>query len=263
MLVKDIRPGQSGSDPYNLTNVSGTLFFTANNGVSGKELWKSNGTAAGTVLVKDIRPGSAGSNPYFLTNVNGILFFQANNGVSGAELWKSNGTAAGTKLVVNIKPGSLASYPSDLANVNGTLFFHAFDGVHGTEPWVLDPASVSVPVTASVPMAVSVASAVSVPAAVALDPSPAAFAGVASGFLPDTGSAGLRLPTVSGQHLSALESGDTAARWRSASRRLAISGERHYQIGSRSPANLHPRSQLDGSVVSWSLEPANDPLAPF
>jgi ELWxxDGT repeat protein len=39
-----------------------TLFFTAFDGVNGAELWKSDGTAAGTVLVRDIRAGSSSSN---------------------------------------------------------------------------------------------------------------------------------------------------------------------------------------------------------
>ena len=47
------------SDAYNLTNVNGTLFFAADDGTHGNELWKSDGTAAGTVLVKDINTGSA------------------------------------------------------------------------------------------------------------------------------------------------------------------------------------------------------------
>ena len=48
---------RSARTPGNLTNVNGTLFFTANDGTHGYELWKSDGTAAGTVLVKDINPG--------------------------------------------------------------------------------------------------------------------------------------------------------------------------------------------------------------
>src|SRR5262249_38731811 len=99
MLVKNIRPGgtaaaTSSSYPINLTNIGGTLFFTANDGVNGNELWKSDGTANGTMLVKDINPGSGSStatyfgnaNAYF-TNVNGTLFFAANDGTSGIELW--------------------------------------------------------------------------------------------------------------------------------------------------------------------------------
>ena len=77
---------------YELTNVNGTLYFTANDGVHGWELWKSDGTEAGTVMVKDIRPGSDEYGVYDLTAVNGTLFFEANDGVHGWELWKSDGT---------------------------------------------------------------------------------------------------------------------------------------------------------------------------
>ena len=138
VLVKDINPGSSSSLDYwgsSLTNVNGTLFFTANDGTSGNELWKSNGTAAGTVLVKDINPGSGGGDPGSLTNVNGTLFFIADDGTNGRELWKSDGTAAGTVLVKDINPGSGGSGPSGLTNVNGTLFFTADDGTSGRELW--------------------------------------------------------------------------------------------------------------------------------
>jgi ELWxxDGT repeat protein len=64
-LVKDIYPGSSNSSPGSLTARGNTLFFTANDGVNGGELWKSDGTAAGTVLVKDIRSGSSNSSPSY------------------------------------------------------------------------------------------------------------------------------------------------------------------------------------------------------
>jgi ELWxxDGT repeat protein len=120
-----------------MTNVNETLFFEANDGASGRELWKSDGTEAGTVRVKDILPGSDGSVPGSLTNVNGTLFFRADDGTSGRELWKSDGTEAGTVRVKDIRPGSAASVPLDLTKVNGTLFFTADDGVHGRELWKL------------------------------------------------------------------------------------------------------------------------------
>ena len=62
-MVLDIWPGQEDSDPYQLTDAEGILFFRTEDGTHGRELWTSDGTAAGTVMVKDIRPGSVGSNP--------------------------------------------------------------------------------------------------------------------------------------------------------------------------------------------------------
>jgi ELWxxDGT repeat protein len=177
-LVKDINPGTTrvfdyygnpsvfpnSSDPGNLTNVSGTLFFTAYNGTSGVELWKSDGTAAGTTLVKDIYPGTTrqyayytysdvpnSSSPNNLTSVNGTLFFTANDGTNARELWKSDGTAAGTTLVKDIYPGQSRQYdaygrwwyvtnssdPGELRNLSGTLFFSAADGT-GRHLWKSD-----------------------------------------------------------------------------------------------------------------------------
>jgi len=94
-LVKDINPGSVGSYPGFLTAVGNTLFFQAYDG-NDIELWKSDGTASGTVLVADISFGDF--SPY-LTAVGNTLFFQAYDGENGRGLWKSDGTAAGTVLV--------------------------------------------------------------------------------------------------------------------------------------------------------------------
>jgi len=140
-VIKDIRPG---SDPnvLNLTNVNGTLFFSAHNDDNGTELWKSDGTELGTVLVKDINPGLNSSAPNDLININGTLFFSPwAEPVNGPELWKSDGTEAGTVLVKNINPSTsidLLTFPRPQTNVNGMLYFSADDGVHGREFWKSD-----------------------------------------------------------------------------------------------------------------------------
>ena len=121
------QPKWSSFQYYNayLTNVNGTLFFAANDGVHGQELWKSTGMAAGTVMVTDFPQGSFGSNLRYLTNVNGTLFFDAyypRGAAVGGGLYRSNGTAAGTSLLLN--QGNLYE---NLTNVNGTLFFVDLD----------------------------------------------------------------------------------------------------------------------------------------
>ena len=144
-LVRDINTGNGGADssfPLHLTNVNGTLFFVADDGTNGRELWKSNGDFFGTALVRDINSGTASSSPSVLTNVNGTLFFAANDGTNGYELWKSDGTSGGTVRVSDINSGSASSNPSWLTNVNGTLFFAADDGSSGYELWKYDSTGV-------------------------------------------------------------------------------------------------------------------------
>lgn len=133
-MVKDIYQNSTASDPKDLIDVNGTLFFTADDGLKGRELWKSDGTRNGTVIVKDIRAGLAGSEPKNLMNVNGTLYFTADNGVNGEELWKSDGTAAGTVMVADIYTGRASAKPSYLTNVNGTIFFSAITA-KGAELW--------------------------------------------------------------------------------------------------------------------------------
>lgn len=137
-LIKDICPGKCGSMPTNLTTIGTTLYFTATNGQSGQELFKSNGTSAGTVLIKDIRVGKLGSSPSQFTLSNGKVFFVADNGINGEELWKTDGTTAGTGLVKDIWAGASPSYISNLVSVNNVLYFTANDGAHGNELWKSD-----------------------------------------------------------------------------------------------------------------------------
>jgi ELWxxDGT repeat protein len=142
--VLDLRPGPASGSPAFFLNVGGILYFSATNGTTspanGAELWRSDGTAAGTWMVKDLNAGAADSLPAFLTLLGGGPFFcfTAFRVTAGRELWRSDGTAAGTMQVADIFPGDNSSSPRDLTEVNGTLFFTANDGVRGTELWKSD-----------------------------------------------------------------------------------------------------------------------------
>jgi ELWxxDGT repeat protein len=118
-----------------MVNVNGTLYFAASGPVGGYQLWKSDGTDAGTVPVNTTVNGLF---PQETTNVNGRLFFSGFDSAHGRELWTSDGTDAGTHLVRDIAPGAADSQPLYLVNAGGTLVFDAVDGVHGGEPWQSD-----------------------------------------------------------------------------------------------------------------------------
>ncbi|GBE39482.1 hypothetical protein BMS3Bbin08_02105 [bacterium BMS3Bbin08] len=128
-MISDINP-EGGSYPWDFLRIN-PLYFSADDGTNGRELWISDRTTGGTFMV-DICPGACSSDPSYLTNVNGTLFFRANDVTNGYELWKSDGTLAGTVMVKDINPGG-SSYPYDLTNVNGTLFFQAYDVLNGYE----------------------------------------------------------------------------------------------------------------------------------
>src|SRR5436853_66290 len=139
--VKDINTGTSapiGSTPSHLVAVGSALFFIADDGVRGSDLWKSDGPPGRTVLVKDILAGATGSSPATLRNVGGTLFFSANDGSHGVELWKSDGTLGGTVLVKDIASHTANAQPDELTDVNGTLYFAANDNVNGRELWKSD-----------------------------------------------------------------------------------------------------------------------------
>ncbi len=130
--MKEIRPGSNGAGIRDMEIVGNQLFFTANDGSSGYELWKTDGTTNGTVLVKDIRKGELSSSPMSLENLNGKVLFAAGN-VFGMELWISDGTTDGTVLLRDIRPGISSSNVMNIKRVGNIAFFTANDGTSGEE----------------------------------------------------------------------------------------------------------------------------------
>lgn len=150
----DLAAGSASSSPRGFeaaqdSDGSSTLpvFFSASPGDTGRELWKSDGTAPGTVLVADINPGLSDSNPTYLTWFRGALFFQADDGSHGRELWVSDGTGSGTVMLKDIRPGVSSGAPAfmtvlplllpGLLGLTGSqedeyLFFVATDGLYAS-----------------------------------------------------------------------------------------------------------------------------------
>ncbi len=118
--------------------MDGVAYFAASNPTVGRELWRTDGTLAGTWLVKDIVAGRGGAAPEQLTAVGSTLYFTASTGQHGRELWRSDGTEAGTQLVADVFAGPSSSSPAGLIPFAGALYFSADDGIAGRELWKSD-----------------------------------------------------------------------------------------------------------------------------
>jgi ELWxxDGT repeat protein len=127
----------SSSSPRGFVSNGTTVFFTADNGMNGRELFKTDGTT--TSIVADIEEGAVGSNPDSLFVANGKLLFSATTTATGTELWTSDGTADGTVLVSDINVGAAtSSSPKFFANLTGSIFFQATTETEGVEIWKTD-----------------------------------------------------------------------------------------------------------------------------
>ena len=82
-IIQDILPGSSSGFPATVANgpgggnplvvYNGAVYFTANDGTHGQELWRSDGNTV--AMVKDINPGATGSAPMRLLMMNNVLYF--------------------------------------------------------------------------------------------------------------------------------------------------------------------------------------------
>lgn len=98
----------SGTHRYRKIVAGEYLFFTAHTDDDGVELWRTDGTDAGTIMLKDINPGSGHSEvTNFFVASNGLLYFQAKDGVHGEELWVSDGTSEGTIMLKDFYEGAV------------------------------------------------------------------------------------------------------------------------------------------------------------
>ncbi len=95
-------PFEGSSDPRYGIAFDNTLYFFADDGIHGRELWRSDGTEEGTWIVKDIFPGESSSTRILYEQAPVLLspyfYFAAHDGLHGRRLWRSDGTTEGTQL---------------------------------------------------------------------------------------------------------------------------------------------------------------------
>lgn len=142
-LFKDLHPGTSGSSIEQHKTVNGTMYFCT---VAGNvhELWKSDGTVAGTVVVADtVITTTVGQALKIRESYNDTLYYTVN--VAGPSagyttiLWRTHGT---TPVLVDTLhhpgyPGIGGGYPTGFTMVGNKLFFSMWN-LNGRELWVSD-----------------------------------------------------------------------------------------------------------------------------
>lgn len=138
--LSDRRPVELDENGTVFVVSSGSIYFVADDGANGNELWRTDGVNPAT-MVMDLIPGTTGSNPMELTAFSNELYFTADTNATsftgdiGRELFKTSGTTV--DLVTDIQPGTGSSSPAELTvSGNGaSLFFTADDGSTGRELW--------------------------------------------------------------------------------------------------------------------------------
>lgn len=132
-------PRAYSSEPRDLVEIDGTLFFTADHPLTGNELWRWDG-AGEARLVKDLCPGRCSATPNQLVPFrNGLYYFFASvEEASGLSLYSTDGTAAGTERLLELGP---LTSPL-LVATSRSLFFTRWTEEAGWELWHSDGTAV-------------------------------------------------------------------------------------------------------------------------
>jgi ELWxxDGT repeat protein len=101
-------------------------------------VWRTDGTAAGTIRVTNVDPGPDASITSSVVTVGGKIYFAAFDSGHGDELWRNSGGIGSGLLLKDIWPGATGWSPTDLRVVGSTLLFTAIDPTHGKELWRTD-----------------------------------------------------------------------------------------------------------------------------
>jgi ELWxxDGT repeat protein len=134
-LLKDIWPGSNASQPtlYGAAGVFGdsVVVFLANDG-TGPELWRSNGTAAGTYPLLDMNPGAGGISLLGkLTRLGRYAYFSVYSQNQGYRVWRTNGTKAGTEAIASALGQNFVAYQDK-------ILFNGEEPYSGAELWCYD-----------------------------------------------------------------------------------------------------------------------------
>ncbi|HXU34026.1 MAG TPA: ELWxxDGT repeat protein [Thermoanaerobaculia bacterium] len=138
--ISDLAPGPEGSFPYGFIRIGPVTLFAATVPGLGEELWRTDGTAAGTFLLGDANPGDESAHPVFLGDLGGEAYYSECDAAAGCELWATDGAAGSLRRVADLTPGPESSDLMAVGVAGGRLWFKAFNTVGGSKLWTIDAA---------------------------------------------------------------------------------------------------------------------------
>lgn len=124
-----------------MINYNNKLYFAANDGQNGMELWTSDGTTTGTNLLVDILSGSASGSPEQLKVCGDKFYFIAKDpqNTSRKAMYVSDGTSAGTSKIITLSANQAAIQASNYYQYfNGKVYFKHDGNSQGFELWSTD-----------------------------------------------------------------------------------------------------------------------------
>ena len=134
-VVDTIRPGVDSSMAlWGKGRLGDYVYFGADDGVNGYELWRTNGTSTTIVADINLSSGSA-SSPYGFTAFGEWLYFAAADATEGSELWRTNGTTTVLFADINTTGGTGSSDPGGFTALGDWLYFSATQGDGDRELW--------------------------------------------------------------------------------------------------------------------------------
>jgi ELWxxDGT repeat protein len=117
------------------------VYFSAQDPLRGNELWRTDGTVAGTQIVVDLDPGPDGGawiGWKGAAALGGELVFQGTTHRQDGEPYITDGTAAGTRRIADAVPGPWGTYPEELHPAAGLVYFVGLEDATGYEAWRTD-----------------------------------------------------------------------------------------------------------------------------
>ncbi|MFT4843467.1 MAG: ELWxxDGT repeat protein [Planctomycetota bacterium] len=130
-LLRDVNatPGAGANPTINGPSPrTGELFFVADDGVHGSELWSTDGSALGTAMVLDMSPGAASTTHWdaAVAGSRGVLMVERSN---VWELWSTDGTGAGTTMLLSASAIGAGVFQREFEELAPGVWAFGVDGV--------------------------------------------------------------------------------------------------------------------------------------